>query len=102
MATRLDNPYLWAYAAAILLHILLLLLENPLWRATIIVPQTEKIPVSPPLTFEFVDVPQNRDDDAPKKPRCSQSAIISLAINRPLPYPKATCHFPMAYHGRRI
>ncbi len=64
MATRLDNPYLWAYAAAILLHILLLLLENPLWRATIIVPQTEKIPVSPPLTFEFVDAPQNRDDDA--------------------------------------
>ena len=67
MATRLDNPYLWAYAAAILLHILLLLLENPLWRATIIVPQTEKIPVSPPLTFEFVDVPQNRDDDAPEE-----------------------------------
>ena len=67
MATRLDNPYLWAYAAAILLHILLLLLENPLWRATIIVPQTEEIPVSPPLTFEFVDVPQNRDDDAPEE-----------------------------------
>lgn len=63
MATRLNNPYLWAYTAAILLHILFLLLENPL--SALIVPQPEKIPVSPPLTFEFVDVPQNRDDAPP-------------------------------------
>ena len=42
MATRLNNPYLWAYTAAILLHILFLLLENPLWQSAIIVPQTEK------------------------------------------------------------
>ena len=65
MAMRLDNPYLWAYTAAILLHILLLLIENPL--SAIIVPQPEKIPVSPPLTFEFVDVPQNRDDAPPEE-----------------------------------
>ena len=67
MATRLNNPYLWAYTAAILLHILFLLLENPLWRAAIIAPQVEQIPVSPPLTFEFVDVPQNRDDTPPEE-----------------------------------
>lgn len=67
MATRLNNPYLWAYTAAILLHILFLLIENPLWRATIIAPQPEKIPESPPLTFEFVDVPQNRDDAPPEE-----------------------------------
>ncbi len=67
MATRLNNPYLWAYTAAILLHILFLLLENPLWRAAIIAPQPEKIPTSPPLTFEFVDVPQNRDDAPPEE-----------------------------------
>ncbi len=67
MVMRLDNPYLWAYTAAILLHILFLLLENPLWRAAIIVPQPEKIPTSPPLTFEFVDVPQNRDDAPPEE-----------------------------------
>ena len=67
MATRLNNPYLWAYTAAILLHILFLLLENPLWQSAIIVPQAEKIPTSPPLTFEFVDVPQNRDDAPPEK-----------------------------------
>ncbi len=67
MVMRLDNPYLWAYTAAILLHIIILLLENPLWRAAIIVPQPEKIPVSPPLTFEFVDVPQNRDDAPPEE-----------------------------------
>ena len=65
MATRLNNPYLWAYTAAILLHILFLLMENPL--SAIIVPQTEKIPTSPPLTFEFVDVPQNRDDAPPEE-----------------------------------
>ena len=67
MVMRLDNPYLWAYTAAILLHIIILLLENPLWRAATIVPQPEKIPVSPPLTFEFVDVPQNRDDAPPEE-----------------------------------
>ena len=67
MATRLNNPYLWAYTAAILLHILFLLLENPLWRAAIIAPQPEKIPESPPLTFEFVDVPQNRDEAPPEE-----------------------------------
>ena len=67
MATRLNNPYLWAYTAAILLHILFLLLENPLWRAAIIAPQPEKIPESPPLTFEFVDVPQNRDEASPEE-----------------------------------
>ncbi len=67
MATRLNNPYLWAYTAAILLHILFLLIENPLWRAAIIAPQPEKIPESPPLTFEFVDVPQNRDDAPPEE-----------------------------------
>jgi outer membrane biosynthesis protein TonB len=67
MATRLNNPYLWAYTAAILLHILFLLMENPLWRAAIIAPQPEKIPTSPPLTFEFVDVPQNRDDAPPEE-----------------------------------
>ncbi len=67
MATRLNNPYLWAYTAAILLHILFLLIENPLWRAAIIAPQPEKIPTSPPLTFEFVDVPQNRDDTPPEE-----------------------------------
>ncbi len=67
MATRLNNPYLWAYTAAILLHILFLLMENPLWRAAIIAPQPEKIPTSPPLTFEFVDVPQNRDDVPPEE-----------------------------------
>ena len=67
MATRLHNPYLWAYTAAILLHILFLLIENPLWRAAIIAPQPEKIPESPPLTFEFVDVPQNRDDAPPEE-----------------------------------
>ena len=78
MAMRLDNPYLWAYTAAILLHILLLLLENPLWRAAIIVPQPEKIPVSPPLTFEFVDVPQNRDDAPPEEtPLLAQRDNIS-------------------------
>ena len=65
MATRLNNPYLWAYTAAILLHILFLLLENPL--SAIIAPQPEKIPVSPPLTFEFVDVPQNRDEVPPEE-----------------------------------
>ena len=65
MATRINNPYLWAYTAAILLHILFLLVENPL--SAIIVPQPEKIPVSPPLTFEFVDVPQNRDDTPPEE-----------------------------------
>ena len=67
MATRLNNPYLWAYTAAILLHIMFLLMENPLWRAATIVPQSEKIPASPPLTFEFVDVPQNRDDAPPEE-----------------------------------
>ena len=67
MATRLNNPYLWAYTAAILLHILFLLVENPLWRAAIIVPQAKKMPASPPLTFEFVDVPQNRDDAPPEE-----------------------------------
>lgn len=67
MATRLNNPYLWAYTAAILLHILFMLIENPLWRAAIIAPQPEKIPESPPLTFEFVDVPQNRDDAPPEE-----------------------------------
>ena len=73
---RLDNPYLWAYTAAILLHILLLLLENPL--SAIIVPQPEKIPVSPPLTFEFVDVPQNRDDAPPEEtPLLAQRDNIS-------------------------
>ncbi|MDE2701003.1 MAG: hypothetical protein OXI23_19200 [Gemmatimonadota bacterium] len=65
MAMRLNNPYLWAYTAAILLHILFLLLENPL--SAIIVPPAKKIPASPPLTFEFVDVPQNRDDAPPEE-----------------------------------
>ena len=65
MAMRLNNPYLWAYTAAILLHILFLLLENPL--SAIIVPPAKKIPASPPLTFEFVDVPQNRDDALPEE-----------------------------------
>ena len=62
---RLNNPYLWAYTAAILLHILFLLLENPL--SAIIVPPAKKIPASPPLTIEFVDVPQNRDDAPPEE-----------------------------------
>ncbi len=65
MATRLNNPYLWAYTAAILLHILFLILENPL--SAVIAPQPEQIPASPPLTFEFVDVPQNRDDAPPEE-----------------------------------
>lgn len=78
MAMRLNNPYLWAYAAAILLHILLLLLENPLSRAAIIASQAETIPVSPPLTFEFVDVPQNRDDAPPEEtPLLAQRDNIS-------------------------
>ncbi len=67
MAIRFKNPYLWAYAAAILVHILILLLENPLWRFSVIAPEAEEIPVPPPLMFEFVDVPKNRDDARPEE-----------------------------------
>ncbi len=66
MATRLKNPYLWAYATAILLHILVLALENPLGRVFILAPQQENSP-APPLTFEFVDVPTRREEARPEK-----------------------------------
>ena len=61
---QIKNPYFWAYTAAILFHMLLLVLEKPLSQA-FFVPSPTDPPVSTPLTFEFVDVPPARETEVP-------------------------------------
>ena len=59
------NPYVWAYTAAILLHLLLMVLHQPLWQAFQIAPTVDVVPESPPLIFEFVDSPEAEASEAP-------------------------------------
>ena len=101
MATRLKNPYLWAYATAILLHILVLALENPLGRVFILAPQQENSP-APPLTFEFVDVPTRREEARPEKTPLIAERDQIARIDKPIPCPKITCRFPRGWRGQKI
>lgn len=73
MMMRLKNSYLWAYAVAILSHIAILGLENPLGHLFIVAPPKADDAVSPPMIFEFVDVPTRKDDARPEEtPRIAE------------------------------
>jgi hypothetical protein len=60
---QFKNPYLWAYAAAILFHLLLLILQRPLGQAFFTSLPSCELPALPPLIFEFVEVPDTQTEE---------------------------------------
>ena len=77
MMMRLKNPYLWAYAAAILSHVAILGLENPLHNFLLAPPKADDA-APPPMIFEFVDVPTRKDDARPEEtPRIAERDQIA-------------------------
>ena len=87
MIMRLKNSYLWAYATAILLHIAILGLENPLGHIFLTAPPKVADAVSPPMIFEFVDVPTRKDDARPEETRliAERDQIARDQQTEPLP-----------------